>query len=202
MAEVVHDRKLRLPRVLVVEDDSAAREMYSYVLNVSGFEVEDARCGQEALGKVAAAVPDIILADIGLPDIDGFALCRRIKKDEHTCQVPVVGITGREWPDVETRVEKAGLGRLLVKPCQPETLVDALETTLVRARTRIRLVAEFLEMPGLHLTLSQAARLCGIEPTTCKALLDELVSSRVLCLKPGGVYAPLTGGPVSRVRTR
>jgi hypothetical protein len=64
--------------------------------------------------------------------------------------------------------------------------------------TRIR--AEYLEMPGLRLTLGQAQRLCGIERALCARLLDALVADRFLCVQADGRYARLTDGDVSRPR--
>ena len=64
--------------------------------------------------------------------------------------------------------------------------------------TRIR--AEYLEMPGLRLTLEQAQRLCGVERTLCKAMFDALVEDKFLCVKSDGAYARLTEGGVSRPR--
>jgi hypothetical protein len=58
--------------------------------------------------------------------------------------------------------------------------------------TRIR--AEYLEMPGLRLTLRQAQRLCGVEATLCQTVLDALVDMNFLCLKPNGLYARVTDG--------
>ena len=64
--------------------------------------------------------------------------------------------------------------------------------------TRIR--GEYLEMPGLRLTLGQAQRLCGIERMLCKVVLDALVEAKFLCVKPDGAYARLTEGIISRPR--
>jgi len=58
--------------------------------------------------------------------------------------------------------------------------------------TRIR--AEYVEMPGLRLTLAQAQRLCGVEPTLCEAVLNRLVEARFLCKKSDGAYARLSDG--------
>jgi hypothetical protein len=60
-----------------------------------------------------------------------------------------------------------------------------------------RIRAEFLEMPGLRLTLEQAQRLCGIERALCKMLLDTLVADKFLCVKSDGAYARLTEGALS-----
>ena len=57
-----------------------------------------------------------------------------------------------------------------------------------------RLRAEYLEMPGLRLTLEQAQRLCGLERALCQAALDALVADKFLCVKSGGAYARLTEG--------
>jgi hypothetical protein len=61
-----------------------------------------------------------------------------------------------------------------------------------------RVRAEYLEMPGLHLTADQVQRLCGIEATICALILDSLVTSRFLCLTTNGHYARLTDGEWSR----
>jgi hypothetical protein len=64
--------------------------------------------------------------------------------------------------------------------------------------TRIR--AEYLEMPGLRLTLEQAQRLCGVERALCRRVLNALVADRFLCVKSNGMYARLTDGDASRSR--
>lgn len=57
-----------------------------------------------------------------------------------------------------------------------------------------RLRGEYLEMPGLRLTVEQAQRLCGIERATCQAVLDALVDAKFLCVKPNGTYARTSDG--------
>ena len=64
-----------------------------------------------------------------------------------------------------------------------------------------RLRAEFLEMPGLRLTLTQIHRFCGLERAVCSAALDTLVKERFLCANADGTYARLTEGDVARSRT-
>jgi hypothetical protein len=66
-------------------------------------------------------------------------------------------------------------------------------------RTIIRVRSEFLEMPGLRLTVAQAARLCGVEQTVCRAVLDALVDAKFLRLT-GGLYSRLTDGELPRPR--
>jgi hypothetical protein len=63
-----------------------------------------------------------------------------------------------------------------------------------------RLRAEYLEMPGLRLKLEQVQRLCGIEPSICKVVLDSLVNAKFLCVKSDGCYARLADGKVPGLR--
>jgi hypothetical protein len=63
-----------------------------------------------------------------------------------------------------------------------------------------RIRAEYLEMPGMTLRLEQVARLCGIERTTCKVVLDALVAVNFLCLKPDGAYARMISDTTHRAR--
>jgi len=67
-------------------------------------------------------------------------------------------------------------------------------------RTLERLRAEFLEMPGLRLTVVQAQRLCGVEPSMCQAILDALVDAKFLTAKPDGTYTRLSDGDPHRLR--
>ncbi len=65
-------------------------------------------------------------------------------------------------------------------------------------RTLERLRVEFLEMPGLRLTVNQAQRFCGVDPTICKAVLDALVDARFLCVRPDGAYRRVSEGQLRR----
>ncbi len=70
-----------------------------------------------------------------------------------------------------------------------------------QARLLTRIRAEYLEMPGLKLTLGQAQRLCGVERELCKMVLDALVAEKFLCVKPDGAFARLTEGVIPRPRS-
>src|SRR5690349_10992694 len=111
-------------RILVVEDDPETRHFYQLALTQGGFEVAEAHNGHQALEKAFDSPPDLILTDIAVPGIDGIELCRRLRADDRTRAVPVLAITGygdRQYPD---RALGAGADRVLIKPCEPERLVD------------------------------------------------------------------------------
>jgi two-component system, cell cycle response regulator DivK len=122
-----------LPRaalVLLVEDDPSGREMYSDFLSSVGFRVAQAHNGLQALEKAIALVPDIIVTDLGLPGIDGFELCRRIKEHERTRNVPLLAITGYERFGYVDRAIKAGCDGVLTKPCLPDRLLDEIKRVM------------------------------------------------------------------------
>src|SRR5262245_42934312 len=110
--------------ILVVEDDPETRQFYYDALERGGFRVEQAHNGHQALEKALKSAPDLILTDIAVPGLDGIELCRRLRADDRTRAIPVLAITGygdRQYPH---RALNAGANRVLIKPCEPERLVD------------------------------------------------------------------------------
>ena len=110
--------------ILVVEDDPETRQFYLDAFTRGGFRVDQAHNGHQALEKALKSAPDVILTDIAVPGIDGIELCRRLRADERTRAIPVLAITGygdRQYPH---RALNAGANRVLIKPCEPERLVD------------------------------------------------------------------------------
>lgn len=86
------------PTVLLVDDNKAARYVLSRSLRFEGFDVLEAGDAAEALA-LARTVPDIIVLDVKLPDLNGFEVCRRLKGDPMTAAVPVVHISATYWQD-------------------------------------------------------------------------------------------------------
>jgi CheY-like chemotaxis protein len=120
----------RAALILLVEDDPSGREMYSDFLASVGFRVAQAHNGLQALEKAISLVPDVIVTDLGLPGIDGFELCRRIKEHERTRNVPLLAITGYERFGYVDRALKAGCAGVLTKPCVPDRLLDEIRRVM------------------------------------------------------------------------
>ena len=112
------------PVVLVVEDDPETRRFYLDVLTRSGFEVEQAHNGHQALDKALKSPPDLILMDIAVPGIDGLEVCRRLRASSLTRAVPVLAITGYDDRQYQDRAVTAGANHVLIKPCDSTLLVD------------------------------------------------------------------------------
>src|SRR3970282_647696 len=111
------------PLVLVVDDYQDAREMYAEYLAYSGFRVAEASNGVEALQKAFDLLPDVILMDLSLPGMDGWAATRRLKTDERTQRIPVVALTGHALAGASESARMAGCDAFVTQPCPPDELV-------------------------------------------------------------------------------
>ena len=112
------------PLVLVVEDDPETRQFYSEALRREGFAVEQAHNGHQALHKALEMDPDLILTDIAVPGIDGIELCRRLRADSRTHDIPVLAISGYVDRQYADRARMAGADQMLAKPCDAGLIVD------------------------------------------------------------------------------
>ena len=123
-------------RVLVVEDGEDAREMMHAMLTLHGHEVRTAPDGASALREAARFDPDIVLLDIGLPDIDGYEIARRIRAAPQGRRIFLVALTGYGQSEDEAAAYAAGCDRHMTKPVEPAALTRTLaEVVPGRART-------------------------------------------------------------------
>lgn len=109
--------------VLVVDDYEDAREMYCEYLQFSGFRTLEAKTGVEAIQQAAKRLPDIILMDLSLPEMDGWEATRRLKASAKTRHIPVVALTGHALAGHSESAKEAGCDAFVAKPCLPEDLV-------------------------------------------------------------------------------
>jgi CheY-like chemotaxis protein len=124
----------RQPLVLLVEDDSKAREGYAEFLEGGGFRVAQCGSAEDACTRSLELVPDIVVTDIALPGRDGFALAADLRVQARTRGIPVVAMTAYWASDVHDRAEAVGITTILMKPCQPDHLLAELRRVLQRAR--------------------------------------------------------------------
>lgn len=121
-------RKAKHPkRVLVVEDNIDSARSTTYLLNDMGHRAEYAINGYAALSIAESFKPDVILLDLGLPGIDGFEVCRRVKKHPELANVKVIAITGYAADEYREQSEAAGCHMHLVKPVSPKLLEELLD---------------------------------------------------------------------------
>ncbi|HUO34786.1 MAG TPA: HD domain-containing phosphohydrolase [Candidatus Acidoferrum sp.] len=137
-------------KILIVDDESAARWALETLLRREGFEVRDASSGEKALEECASFRPDLILLDILMPGLNGFEVCRRIKATPETRLTPVVLITGLS--DTHDRIEgiDAGADDFLSKPIDMNEL-------LARTRSLLRIKQFTDELENAEVVLESLA---------------------------------------------
>jgi DNA-binding response OmpR family regulator len=125
---------LDLPkRILVVDDEADQVEALSYRLRKLGYDAPTASSGEQALESATSVVPDLILLDLGLPDLNGFDVCQQLGDNAATCGVPVIILSGMETDDVVRRARSAGCAYYLRKPYDPNVLLTLIQNTLESA---------------------------------------------------------------------
>ena len=124
---------LRMPKgkmILVVDDSPTVRKLIAGKLEKSGHDVVCANDGVEAMERLADFIPDLILLDITMPRMDGYQVCKNIRSNISTKDVPVVMISGKDGFFDKVRGRMAGTTGYITKPFGPETLMKAVEMYL------------------------------------------------------------------------
>jgi sigma-B regulation protein RsbU (phosphoserine phosphatase) len=117
--------------VLVVEDDSTVRELLRYRLG-KHYDVYTATNGEEALDEIEETFPDLIISDIMMPKMDGFALQSALQSDKNTRIIPFIFLTARADDEARQRGQRKGVDDYITKPFDMETLLSRVERLLER----------------------------------------------------------------------
>ena len=122
------------PLILVVDDFEDSRAMFAEFLIFSGYRVEQAANGREAVDLAIEKQPDIIVMDLSLPVMDGWEAARTLRADPRTKHIRIIALTGHALEGHLQRAREAGCDDILAKPCLPETLVERLKQHLAAMR--------------------------------------------------------------------
>lgn len=118
--------------VLIVEDEPDIADLIAFHLEREGFAVKVAGSGAEALSVLNVQTPSLVLLDIMLPDVDGLEVCRRLKRDQGTRDIPIIMVTARgEESDIVVGLE-LGADDYITKPFSPRVLIARVKTVLRR----------------------------------------------------------------------
>lgn len=137
-----------MARILIVDDHPDNLELMRYLLLAYGHSVLEAPTGALGLAVAAAEQPDLILCDIQLPDIGGEEVCRRLKADPATADLPVIAVTSFAMVGDRERLLAGGFDGYLAKPLSPETFVQSVEAHLGPSAP--------VSLPTSHATSSRA----------------------------------------------
>jgi CheY-like chemotaxis protein len=121
------------PRILVVDDDQAVRDTVRVVLELEGFDVDTTGSGLDAIELAARRHPQVVVLDVLLPDVDGWAVAERLLSDDHAEEIAVVFCTAAAGAASRERARRLGAAGLIGKPFNPERLVR-LVVGLVRSQ--------------------------------------------------------------------
>ena len=119
-------------RILVVEDHEDNRQILRDLLNAAGYEMVEAHDGEQALEKVSASRPDLILMDIQLPGIDGYEVTRRIKADSALAAIPIIAVTSYALAGDDGKARAAGCDDYVAKPFSPRQLLAKIREYLAQ----------------------------------------------------------------------
>lgn len=114
-------------KILIVEDEESLLKLESILLTSKGYEVKGVADGQAALDAIESMKPDLVLLDIMLPEIDGFEVCRRIKSNEATRQIPVIMLTAKKSREDMARGEEVGADWYITKPFKSAMVIETIQ---------------------------------------------------------------------------
>lgn len=119
-------------RLLVVDDEPNLLRAVAACLKTEGYEVSTARSGRDAIMQLAETVPDLVISDIRMPEMDGYQLARQLRGSPRTALVPIVFLTAKD--ETADRIEgfRAGIDAYLTKPFEPDELLAVVNGILSR----------------------------------------------------------------------
>ena len=167
-----------MPRVLVVDDSLSVRKMVERALEMKGFEVLSASSGEEAMERIGTAMPDLVVCDVVMPDVDGYRICEFVRRHGALSETPVLLISGIVNSAVLERAAQVRSSDVLRKPFTADDLARKVDE-LLAARSRsdeatavlpAAAADERAALPDLKATLGQLAAIPGVR---LAALVDR-----------------------------
>jgi PleD family two-component response regulator len=125
--EEIVEKKIR---VLVADDDKNVINIIRYSLNSEQFEISEAANGKEALGMVFSRLPDILILDIMMPEMDGYMVCEELKKHDSTKNLPIIILSAKASVDDKIKAMGLGIDDYMIKPFDPRELEARIKMRL------------------------------------------------------------------------
>ena len=135
-------------KILLVDDDPDTLRLVGVMLQRQGYEVRVANSGKQALSLVQAELPDLILLDIMMPEMDGYDVARHLRSEPTTADIPIIMFTAKSQVDDKVMGFEAGADDYLTKPTQPRELFAHIKAVLARTGKSQEQAGEEAAMPG------------------------------------------------------
>lgn len=172
--------------ILIVDDDALLRRSLSIQLETAGYRAQTAASAEEALQLVAAAPPDLILLDVGLPGIDGLEALRRIQQQH---EIPVIFVTARRR-EIDTILGlELGADSYITKPFNPDVLLAHIRAVLRRSERQTRAVPAASAITLGDLQIDPAAHSVTVAGRPVELTAREFALLLALARHPGQVLA-------------
>ena len=117
-------------KIMVVEDEIALLKLESIFLTSRGYQVCEMCNGREALDSIESELPDLVLSDIMMPDVDGFEVCRQIKANPLTSHIPVILLSARKGTEDFARGDEVKADHYITKPFRSAVVLEAVKSFL------------------------------------------------------------------------
>lgn len=185
-----------LPQVLIADGDAETRTLYAFVFGMAGCAVVEASDGREALAMALIRPPALVLTEIRLPLLDGYALCEILRRDRETAHVPILVVTGDSRAASVERARQTGADFVLVKPATPEAIVAEAQRLLAMprdVRSGSTAISTYLAEPG-----AAPSGLAGDDsrPRTRTKALERFASDSPP-VRPPGLRCPSCDGELT-----
>lgn len=171
--------------ILIVDDEEDVLELVRFNLDKNGYKVQTATTGEEAFTKARAKLPNLIILDLMLPGIDGLEVCKKLKSDTKTQNIPIIMLTAKgEETDIVTGLE-LGADDYVTKPFSPKVLVARVRRILHRTKA-----SDLEKAPvKIHdLTIDPARRQVLIKNKPVDLTFTEFNILYTLAKRPGLVF--------------
>jgi len=117
--------------ILIVDDYADALEMWALYLRAVGYRVSTAADGAAAIAQAERLLPDLIVLDLELPSVSGFDVAKHLRANPETQFIPLIAATGYSHVKQLDRAREAGFDQIVIKPCDPDMLVEEIERLLL-----------------------------------------------------------------------
>ncbi|MGA2141430.1 MAG: response regulator [Brevinematales bacterium] len=115
------------PKILIIEDNQQNMYMLTYLLESNNYEVFQSFNGSEGIAAAKGILPDAILLDIQLPEMDGYSVARELRKNGDLRDTPIIAVTSYAMPGDKEKAFEAGATGYIEKPIDPDTFISQLE---------------------------------------------------------------------------
>src|SRR5574341_722932 len=176
-------------KILVVDDEPRWLRVVSLYLESQHYQVATALNGEEALRKIAESVPDVVIADISMPGMDGYELCSRLRSNAQTRTIPFIFFTARDQDQDRIKASKIGSDDYLTKPCPLQRITQSVEAVMDRIEQARAIPLERIGLSGRleEVDLLDLVQTLELNQRTGALLLSHGERTGTLYFRDGGI---------------